>query len=47
MPGLGEDLRLLIGIALHLRDVWMAAHAAEVGVGAEGAELQRDALQVL
>ena len=47
MPGLGEDLRLLVGVAPHLRNVRMAGYAAEEGVDAEGADVQRDALQVL
>ncbi len=47
VPRFGEDRRLLLGLATHLRDVRMAGHRAEVRIDAERADRRREALEVL
>ena len=46
MPRLGEDRRLLVGLAKHLRDVRVPGHRAEVRIDAERADRFGETLDV-
>ena len=47
VPVVGEDRRLLVGLALHLGDVRVIGEAAQIGVVAEHTEPQGEPLELV
>jgi hypothetical protein len=46
MPGLGEDRRLLVSLAPHLRDMRMARYRMEIGINSKRPDRAGEALEI-